>query len=233
MLAEAAAAHRLRPASLVLGDLVGYGADPNAVVERVRELKPDARRFAATTTRSASGLESRRGFNAVARNAIRWTFEPLTDDNRDWLAALPAGPMSSTTCRDLPRHAVRRGRLRLRRARRAARACTRRGGRSACSATRTSGRLLPVAAISSALATADDAAAAARSRSTRPTVSRQSGVGGPAARRRSARRLRDRRHRSARDDDLPRGVSGREGAGADHARRGCPTCWRSDSALGR
>ena len=25
---------------LVLGDLVGYGADPNAVVDRVRELEP-------------------------------------------------------------------------------------------------------------------------------------------------------------------------------------------------
>ena len=28
--------------TLVLGDLVGYGADPNAVVERVQEMKPRA-----------------------------------------------------------------------------------------------------------------------------------------------------------------------------------------------
>ena len=29
----------------------------------------------------------------MARDAIRWTYESLTDDNRDWLAALPAGPV--------------------------------------------------------------------------------------------------------------------------------------------
>ena len=40
-----------------------------------------------------SGVESPEGFNAVARNAIRWTFDNLTNENRDWLAALPAGPM--------------------------------------------------------------------------------------------------------------------------------------------
>ena len=27
--------------ALVLGDLVGYGAEPNAVIDRVRELAPD------------------------------------------------------------------------------------------------------------------------------------------------------------------------------------------------
>ena len=37
--------------TLVLGDIVGYGADPNAVVARVQELKP-GRSCAATTTRS-------------------------------------------------------------------------------------------------------------------------------------------------------------------------------------
>ena len=40
-----------------------------------------------------SGLESPEGFNAVARNAIRWTYDNLSKENRDWLAALPAGPM--------------------------------------------------------------------------------------------------------------------------------------------
>ena len=29
----------------------------------------------------------------MARNAIRWTFDNLTEENRAWLAALPAGPM--------------------------------------------------------------------------------------------------------------------------------------------
>jgi diadenosine tetraphosphatase ApaH/serine/threonine PP2A family protein phosphatase len=77
---------------LLLGDLVGYGADPNGVCERIRALKPEAL-IRGNHDKVGSGIESAEGFNAVARNAIRWTFEALTPDNRAWLAALPAGPM--------------------------------------------------------------------------------------------------------------------------------------------
>jgi diadenosine tetraphosphatase ApaH/serine/threonine PP2A family protein phosphatase len=77
---------------IVLGDLVGYGADPNGVVERVRELAPDAL-IRGNHDKVASGLESPDGFNAVARNAIRWTYDTLTPANRAWLAALPSGPV--------------------------------------------------------------------------------------------------------------------------------------------
>lgn len=77
---------------LLLGDLVGYGADPNAICERVRELKPDAL-IRGNHDKVGSGVESPEGFNAVARSAIKWTYETLTKDNREWLAALPAGPM--------------------------------------------------------------------------------------------------------------------------------------------
>lgn len=77
---------------LVLGDLVGYGADPNAICERVRTLQPLAL-IRGNHDKVGSGVESPEGFNAVARSAIRWTLEALTDENREWLAALPAGPM--------------------------------------------------------------------------------------------------------------------------------------------
>jgi diadenosine tetraphosphatase ApaH/serine/threonine PP2A family protein phosphatase len=77
---------------LLLGDLVGYGADPNAICERVRDLKPDAL-IRGNHDKVGSGIESPEGFNAVARNAIRWTYDRLTDENRQWLAALPAGPL--------------------------------------------------------------------------------------------------------------------------------------------
>ena len=77
---------------LLLGDLVGYGADPNIICERVRDLKPDAL-IRGNHDKVGSGVESPEGFNAVARNAIKWTYETLTKENRDWLAALPAGPM--------------------------------------------------------------------------------------------------------------------------------------------
>lgn len=77
---------------LVLGDLVGYGADPNAVIEKVRDLDPHAL-IRGNHDKVGSGLESPEGFNAIAKSAIRWTYEALTADNRDWLAALPAGPV--------------------------------------------------------------------------------------------------------------------------------------------
>jgi len=77
---------------LVLGDLVGYGADPNRVVERVRALAPHAL-IRGNHDKVGSGLEPPDGFNAVARSAIRWTYAALTDENRAWLATLPAGPL--------------------------------------------------------------------------------------------------------------------------------------------
>jgi diadenosine tetraphosphatase ApaH/serine/threonine PP2A family protein phosphatase len=77
---------------LLLGDLVGYGADPNAICDRVRDLKPDAL-IRGNHDKVGSGVESPEGFNAVARNAIRWTYDNLSAHNRDWLAALPAGPL--------------------------------------------------------------------------------------------------------------------------------------------
>jgi diadenosine tetraphosphatase ApaH/serine/threonine PP2A family protein phosphatase len=77
---------------LLLGDLVGYGADPNAVVERVRAIEPFAV-IRGNHDKVGSGVERADGFNAVARSAIRWTYDTLTPENREWLAALPAGPV--------------------------------------------------------------------------------------------------------------------------------------------
>jgi len=78
--------------TLVLGDLVGYGADPNAVIARVVELQPTAI-VRGNHDKVACGLESAEGFNVVARNAAAWTSGALTADNRAWLAALPEGPL--------------------------------------------------------------------------------------------------------------------------------------------
>jgi predicted phosphodiesterase len=77
--------------ALVLGDLVGYGADPNAVVERVRALKPLAL-VRGNHDKVACGLEQAEGFNAVARSAAKWTLDVLIPEYRNWLAALPQGP---------------------------------------------------------------------------------------------------------------------------------------------
>jgi predicted phosphodiesterase len=77
--------------TLVLGDLVGYGADPNAVITRVRSLHPLAV-VRGNHDKVACGLEQAEGFNAVARSAARWTLDVLTPEYREWLAALPQGP---------------------------------------------------------------------------------------------------------------------------------------------
>jgi predicted phosphodiesterase len=78
---------------VVLGDLVGYGAEPNAVVDRVRALDPVAV-IRGNHDKAACGLEDASNFNQVARTAAAWTFETLTDGNRQYLRDLPAGPMS-------------------------------------------------------------------------------------------------------------------------------------------
>ena len=77
---------------LVLGDLVGYGADPNAVIDRVRELEP-YKIIRGNHDKVAAGLEDGESFNIIARSAVQWTHDTLTPANRDYLLKLPAGPI--------------------------------------------------------------------------------------------------------------------------------------------
>jgi len=79
--------------TLVLGDLVGYGPDPNEVVARVQALKPTAV-IRGNHDKVACGLEQPEGFNTVARIAAMWTHDTLSEANRQWLAELPKGPVS-------------------------------------------------------------------------------------------------------------------------------------------
>ena len=78
-------------AALVLGDLVGYGADPNGVVERIRHL-PTAALVRGNHDKVAAGLGGAQDFNYVARSAVAWTAATLTPENLAWLATLPEGP---------------------------------------------------------------------------------------------------------------------------------------------
>lgn len=73
------------------GDLVGYGADPNRVVEW-------ARRNCAAVVRgnhdkAAVGLEDLEWFNPVARSAALWTERALSAENLSYLRSLPQGPV--------------------------------------------------------------------------------------------------------------------------------------------
>src|SRR5204862_1877416 len=89
-LADAAA--RGYDESLVLGDIVGYGPNPNEAIERIKALKPIAM-IRGNHDKVACGVEQPEGFNAVARRAALWTFEILRADHKNWLAALPKGPI--------------------------------------------------------------------------------------------------------------------------------------------
>jgi len=77
---------------LLLGDLVGYGADPNAVVDLVRTL-PNVVVIRGNHDKVAAGLENGESFNIVARSAVQWTHDTLTPANRDFLLNLPPGPI--------------------------------------------------------------------------------------------------------------------------------------------
>lgn len=74
-----------------LGDVVGYGGAPNEVVERVRDLAEICVR--GNHDRACSGLTDTTGFNPIAGAAARWTFEKLTEANRQWVHDLPRGPI--------------------------------------------------------------------------------------------------------------------------------------------
>ena len=73
---------------LVLGDLVGYGADPNPVIDRVRALNPLSV-IRGNHDKAACGLDDGSSFNQIARFAAAWTGEALTADNRQFLRDLP------------------------------------------------------------------------------------------------------------------------------------------------
>src|SRR5215831_15129107 len=77
--------------TLVLGDIVGYGPDPNAVIDVIRDLKPKAI-VRGNHDKVALGMNQAEGFHAAARAAAHWMLESLTEENREWLVALPMGP---------------------------------------------------------------------------------------------------------------------------------------------
>lgn len=78
---------------LVLGDLVGYGANPNEVVERIFELEP-AVVIRGNHDKVATGVVEPDRSRRVAAEAARWTHKTLTPKNRERVAALPAGPQT-------------------------------------------------------------------------------------------------------------------------------------------
>ena len=75
-----------------LGDLVGYGADPNRVTEWVRaNVGPVVR---GNHDKACVGLDDLEWFNPAARISTLWTRANLSEENRQYLADLPRGPLA-------------------------------------------------------------------------------------------------------------------------------------------
>src|SRR4051812_20518893 len=73
-----------------LGDLVGYGADPDACVALAAG--HCAICLAGNHALAVTGALSLEEFSRGAAIAAEWTIETISDEARDWLAALsPAG----------------------------------------------------------------------------------------------------------------------------------------------
>jgi predicted phosphodiesterase len=79
-------------ATLVLGDLVGYGAAPNQVVEAIRDLPGQVYRVRGNHDKVVAGIEDGSTFNHAALAAARWTAEHLNAANLRFVRELPKGP---------------------------------------------------------------------------------------------------------------------------------------------
>jgi len=73
--------------TICLGDIVGYNADPNPCVERVKQAGMPS--LLGNHDAVACGLEEPWGFNVVALTAALWTRNQLTEENKAFLRELP------------------------------------------------------------------------------------------------------------------------------------------------
>lgn len=71
-----------------MGDIVGYGPDPDAVVARLREV--GAVGVMGNHDAAAVGLIGTADFNPLAATACEWTAEAISADTRAYLEALPS-----------------------------------------------------------------------------------------------------------------------------------------------
>jgi predicted phosphodiesterase len=72
------------------GDLVGYGPDPNDVVDWCRST--NAAVIRGNHDKACSSLDSLEWFNPMAKESAMWTYQVLTQENRQYLLDLPKGP---------------------------------------------------------------------------------------------------------------------------------------------
>ncbi len=86
-------ARRLNPDAYVfLGDAVGYGANPNEVIEALATL-PNLVSIMGNHDKVALGLDTTMLFNPVAAEALEWTRRALTPFSLKFLKSMKRGPV--------------------------------------------------------------------------------------------------------------------------------------------
>ena len=88
---DACFAHALRhnvDRFVFLGDLVGYGADPVYILDRVAELEKDGAFIVRGNHDAAAASGNAEGMNGYAKAAIAWTHAALDKTRRAFLAGL-------------------------------------------------------------------------------------------------------------------------------------------------
>ncbi|MYA60357.1 MAG: metallophosphoesterase family protein [Chloroflexi bacterium] len=91
----------------VMGDSVGYGAQPNEVVERLRAL-PNLTMVKGNHEAAAIGEISTANFNPTAGAAADWTLSILDPETKEFLIALPlvTERLGITICHGTPRNPI-------------------------------------------------------------------------------------------------------------------------------
>ena len=90
---------------IFLGDLVGYGASPNEIIQKIQTMKPISL-IRGNHDKAVCGLDSIDTFNPIAASAIYWTKQNLKKKNMDYLSRLKKGPIiihdNITLCHGAP-----------------------------------------------------------------------------------------------------------------------------------
>lgn len=72
---------------ICLGDIVGYGPNPNECIKKVRNLNIPT--VAGNHDAAVTGQMDVKWFNQNAREAVFWTQREITEENREYLKSLP------------------------------------------------------------------------------------------------------------------------------------------------
>jgi predicted phosphodiesterase len=78
---------------ICLGDFVGYGAEPNQVVDTMRTLRTKKLYIRGNHDRVSSAITEGASFHPAAQAAAEWTRKHLSAPNRRFLEKLPLGPV--------------------------------------------------------------------------------------------------------------------------------------------